>query len=100
MRSHVDGTSDARLEHLRPEVVHVLGKAEVSYLVDSFVDEDVGWLQVSVDYFLPDELSEPVEDLLDDVDHLFFFELLPLHQLFEVSIFAELGDDVETIFRA
>ena len=50
--------------------------------------------------FLPDEFSESIEDLFDDVDDFFFFELFSFHEFFEISVFAELGDDVETIFRA
>lgn len=80
------------------EVIDVLCKAEVADFVDSFVDEDVGGFEISVDYFFLDEFVEAAEDLADDVEDLILFELLAFHHFLEVSVFAELGDDVQAIF--
>jgi hypothetical protein len=48
----------------------------------------------------PDKLTESTEDLPHDLEHLVLFELLPLHQLLQISILAEFCDDVETVLGA
>ena len=100
MRSHVDWTAHTRLQHLRTKVIHVLGKPKVTYLVDSLVDEDVGWLKVTMHYLLADEFGESPEDLLHDFENFVFLELFAFHEFLEVSVFAELGDDIEAVFGA
>ena len=59
LRGHVYGTPYAGFQHLRAEVVHVLGEPEVTDFVDSLVYEDVRRFEVAVDYLLPDQLAEP-----------------------------------------
>lgn len=49
---------------------------------------------------LPDKLGEAAEELPHNLKHLLLFKFLAFHELLEVSIFTELSDDVETIFRA
>lgn len=49
---------------------------------------------------LSNKLAEPTEDLSHDLEHLLLFELLPLHELFEITVLAKLSDDVETILGA
>lgn len=50
--------------------------------------------------FLPDELTEPAEYLPHDLKHLLLFELLAFHQFLEISVLAELSDDVEAVLGA
>jgi len=50
--------------------------------------------------FLAYQLGESAKKLSHYLKYLFFFELLAFHEFFEVSVFTELGYDVETIFRA
>ena len=50
--------------------------------------------------FFFDQFCEPIDDLFDYLEYLLFLKPLPFDQLFEVSIFAILGDDVETVFGA
>ena len=35
-----------------------------------------------------------------DIEDLIFFEFFTFHELFEIAIFAELGDYVQTVFGA
>jgi len=51
-------------------------------------------------YFLSDEFGEACKDLAHDIEDLVLLEFFAFHEFLEVAIFAELGDDVETIFRA
>ena len=53
-----------------------------------------------MDYFLADELGEASEDLAHDIEDLVLLEFFAFHELLKITVFAELGDDVETIFRA
>ena len=100
MGGHVDGTANAGFEHLGAKVVDVLGEAEVSDFVGALVDEDVGRFEVPVDDFLADEFCEAGEDLAHNIEDLVLLEFFAFHELLEITVFAELGDDVETIFRA
>lgn len=47
-----------------------------------------------------DKFAEPTEDLSHDLEYLILFELLPLHQLLQISILAEFCNDVETVLGA
>ena len=51
-----------------------------------------------MDDFLPDQLAEPVHDLVHDLEGLLLLELFALDQLFQVSIFAVLRDYVQGVF--
>lgn len=53
-----------------------------------------------MDNFLADELSESGEDIPHNIEDLVLLEFFAFHELLEITVFAELGDDVETIFRA
>ena len=77
-----------------------LGKAEVADFVYTLVDENVGRFKIPVDNFLADELSESGEDIPHNIEDLVLLEFFAFHELLEITVFAELGDDVETIFRA
>jgi hypothetical protein len=85
---------------LRAKVIHILGKAEIPYFVHSFIDEDVSRFEVTMYDFLAYQLGESAEELPHYLKYFFLFELLAFHEFFEVSVFTELSDDVETIFRA
>ena len=100
MRSHVDGTSNARFEHLRAKIINVFCKTEISYFIDALVDEDIGRFKISMDYFLSDEFCESAEYLPHNFEYLLFFEFFTFHEFFEISIFTKLGDDIQTILGA
>ena len=51
-------------------------------------------------YFLSDEFCESAEYLSHYFEYLLFFEFFTFHEFFEISIFAKLGDDIETILGA
>ena len=48
----------------------------------------------------PYQLAKPIHYLVHDLKRLLLFELLPLYQLFQVSILAELCDDIQAVFGA
>lgn len=62
------------------------------------MDEDIGRFEISVYNFFFDEFLEAAEDLANDVVDFVFFELFAFHHLLEVTILAELSDDVQAIF--
>lgn len=49
---------------------------------------------------LSNKFAETTEDLPHDLEYLILLELLPLHQLLQVSVFAEFRNDVETVLGA
>lgn len=51
-----------------------------------------------MDNFLSDQFTKPVHDLVHDLECLLLLELFALYQLFQVSIFAVLGDYVQRVF--
>ena len=53
-----------------------------------------------MDDFLPYQFTEAVQDLPGNVEHFVLFELAALHELLQITVLAELGDDVETVFGA
>jgi len=83
---------------LRAKVIDVLGETKISNLIDTLVYEDVGWLQVSMNYLLSDELSKATQNLLHNIKDLVFLEFFPFHELLKIPVLAKLSDDVQTIF--
>lgn len=53
-----------------------------------------------MDYFLPNKFTKSTEDLSHNFEYFFLFELLSLHELFKISVFAEFCYDVETVLGA
>lgn len=80
LRSHIDRATHTRLKHLRPKVVNVLCEAKVTDLVNTFIDQYVGWFKVSMDNLLADELGEATKYLTHDFKYFIFFELLAFHE--------------------
>lgn len=97
LRSHVDGASHTRLEHLRAEVIDVFRKSEVADFISTFIDENICWLEVSVNDLFSNEFAKSIQYLAHNFEYVLFFELLSLHEFLQISIFAELSDDVETV---
>ena len=52
-----------------------------------------------MDNFLADELSEAGEDIPHNIEDLILLEFFAFHELLKITVFAELGDDVETILE-
>jgi hypothetical protein len=50
--------------------------------------------------FFPNKLTKTVHDLIHDLKSLLLLELLAFYQLFQVSIFAKLSNDVQTVLGA
>lgn len=50
--------------------------------------------------FLTNELCKSAKDLAHYVEDFILFEFFTFHQLLQITIFTELGDDVETVLRA
>lgn len=99
LRSHINWTTYTRLQHLRTKVINIFCKPKISNFVCTLVYQNVCWLKVAMNNFLSNKLTKPTKYLSHYFEYLFFFEFLPLHQFFQVSIFAKLCDDVKTIFR-
>lgn len=59
LRSHINGATHARFEHLRSKIVHILSESEIANFVNSFVYEDVGRFKISVNNALSHKLSKP-----------------------------------------
>ena len=53
-----------------------------------------------MDNFLSNKLGETCENLAHYIENLILFEFFAFHELLEITVFAKLSDDVETIFRA
>ena len=70
-------------------------KSKISNFGLSFVEEDIGYLEIPVDDILLWEISESLEDIPDDwfCPLLVHFALFPESWL-EISLVAELGDYV------
>ena len=79
--------------------VFLLGQSEVSYLEEPLVDQNVGRLQVPVDYIEFSEVFEALADLPEHVeDGLFPFLvvfLITVEEVPEIPSSTVLRDDVE-----
>ena len=51
-------------------------------------------------YLFPYQLAKPIHNLVHDLKRFLLFKLLPLYQLFQVSILAKLRDDIQAVFGA
>lgn len=80
---------------MEDRILGELGEAEVGNFGLGVVHEDVSYFEVPVDDVLLCQVLQSLEDVLDDGSCLVFIEVALLPQTgFEVSLIAELGDDV------
>lgn len=93
---HGDGRSELRLGH----IIASFGETEVSDDNIILVQKDVCEFEVSMHHFVFVEDFEAVHDLLQEEDRLFFRDQvfgLFAEELFEVSVFAVVDDEVVVV---
>lgn len=99
LRCHVNWTADTGFQHLGAKVIHVLGKTKIRNFIHAVIDQNICWLEISMDYLRLDELGEATQDLSDDIECLVLFEPSSLDDFLQVSIFTKLSNDVQAVER-
>ena len=74
MRGHIDGAANTGFEHLGSKIIHILGKPKIGNLKNSFIDENVGRFEISMDDFLFNKFIKATKELLHDLESFLFFE--------------------------
>ena len=97
MRGHINGCPYAGFGHppLFPEEP---GKPEVAYFKNSFVDQNVGRLQVTMNNPSFDDFLEAGGDLFDDFDGLVFIQFFVPTITFQISSSAKFHDQIDAVW--
>jgi hypothetical protein len=64
----------------------MLSKSEICNFDNSFVVEDIGWLEIAMYDVVFVEFSETGDDLEEDVDDFFFCETFDFQEISQISI--------------
>ena len=98
LRGHINGTTNAGLKHLWSKIINIFSKSKVTYFISSLINENVGWLKITMNDFLSNKFSESTKNLPHYFECFFLFESFFLYDFLQISIFAEFSNDIKTIF--
>ena len=95
---HIQRSSHDRLQDSFFAVLEISREAEVTDFECAVGDEDIGWFEVSVDDILVVHILKASEDVPEEFHCFLLGELLLLLEIgSEVSLCAELGDDIHVV---
>lgn len=78
-------------------ILHVFGESEIPNFIDSIIDQNIRWFQISVDDMFSHQLAEPTNDLSNNLKGFILPKLLPLQGFLQIPMLTILSHNVERI---